>query len=72
MFDIAIAVAKGRFWYHANMCSLVNAANQLGFIKDDDADHMNAKHIYKSLSAIARLENMGFDVKKYLDKWWKV
>lgn len=65
MFDIAIAVARARFWYHANMTSVVNAANQLGILKDDTADCMNKNHFFKCMDA---LEHMGYDVKGYFEK----
>lgn len=65
MFDIAIVVAKARLWYHANMCSVINAANQLGMIKDDDANRKNEKHFRECLDA---MERMGLDVKGYFEK----
>lgn len=44
MMDIANVVAKIRLNYHANMLSVVNAANQLHIISDDKANRLNEKH----------------------------
>lgn len=43
--DIAIMVAKARAFYHTNMTSVVNAANQLKLIKDEKADELNKRHV---------------------------
>ena len=64
MFDIAKEVARARFWFHANMTSIVNAANQLGIVKDEAADRMNEAHFFKCMDA---LERMGYDVKGYFE-----
>lgn len=43
--DVAIMVAKAREFYHANMTSVINAANQLKLIKDEKADELNKRHV---------------------------
>lgn len=68
MFDIAKEVAKLRFSFHANMTSIVNAANQLGIIKDEKADKMNENHFWQCMDA---LERQGYDVKGYFEKMSK-
>ena len=42
--DIAKCVTKIRFHYHANMLSVVNAANQLHLLSDEKAEEINKKH----------------------------
>ena len=42
--DIAERVALARFWYHANMTSVVNVANQLHILSDERAEEMNKNH----------------------------
>lgn len=66
MFDIAKKVAQARFWFHAYMTSVVNAANQLGILKDDTADHMNEEHFFEYMDA---LERLGYDVQGYFEKF---
>lgn len=68
MFDIAKEVAKLRFLFHANMTSIVNAANQLGLIKDEAADKMNENHFLQCMDA---LERKGYDVQGYFEKMSK-
>ena len=60
MFDIANWVAVKIFWFHANMTSVVNAANQLGIVKDDTAERMNKNNVMACLDA---LEHLGYDVR---------
>ena len=43
--DVAIMIAKAREVYHANMTSVINAANQLKLIKDEKADELNKRHV---------------------------
>ena len=64
MFDIALWVAKKRFRFYANMLSVVNAANQLGIVKDEAANRMNRDNFFKCMDA---LEHMGYDVKGFFD-----
>ena len=42
--DIAERIAVMRFWYHANMTSIVNVANQLHILSDNKAEEMNKNH----------------------------
>ena len=42
--DIAEKIAVARFWYHANMTSIVNVANQLYILSDEKAEEANKNH----------------------------
>ena len=44
MFDIANVVSRIRLHYHANMLSVVNAANQLHILSDEKAEEINKRH----------------------------
>lgn len=43
--SISMLVAKAREVYHTNMVDVVNAANQLGLIKDEKAEELNKNHV---------------------------
>lgn len=57
--DLAKKVAMMRFKFHANMTSIVNAANQLHILTDDKANEMNKHHVMECLDA---LERLGYDL----------
>lgn len=60
IMDIAMKVAKIRFKVHSELCSVVNAANQIGIISDEKANEMNRKNFHACCDA---LERLGFDVQ---------
>ena len=42
--DIAEKIAVARFWYYANMTSIVNVANQLHILSDEKAEEVNKNY----------------------------
>ena len=60
--DISKKVAKARFEYHANACSIVNVLNQLGLMSDEKAEAKCKKHVMIVLNDIC--PRLGIDTEK--------
>ena len=60
--DISKEVAKARFQYHANACSIVNVLNQLGLMSDEKAEARNKKHVMTIVNDIC--PRLGIDTVK--------
>jgi hypothetical protein len=54
--DIAKIVARIRLVYHSNMLSVVNAANQMHLLSDDNADMKNINHLKECFDCLERLD----------------
>ena len=56
--SIVTKVAKMRLMFHANMLDLCNVANQLGILKNKQAEKIMKSHTMKCFDA---MEHMGLD-----------
>ncbi len=64
--DITKIVAKGRFIYHTNMLDAYNVLNQLGILKDEEAEVKMGYHVIQSFKSDAYLK--GYTYEEYLEK----
>ncbi len=64
--DISKKVAKARFMYHANACSIVNVLNQLGLMSDEKAEASNKKHVMTIVNDIC--PRLGIDTEKVFEE----
>lgn len=62
--DICRLVAKVRFNYHANACSVVNVLNQLGLMSDEKAEARNKNHVMTIVNDIC--PRLGLDPSKFI------
>lgn len=61
MKDLAHIVAKMRFEYHSSMCSVNSALNQLGIIKDEQAEENNKYHLAQCVDSLEYLGLLPID-----------